>query len=110
MSAGLIAACVAVAFIALIAVGAARSSSLGEAEEDGLLRERLDQPIIWAEDTIEPALWCDIAQWQVVKDETCLYLAPDPGPGGYVQCRAWCRANGYGWLPIDGAGGPPVSR
>lgn len=62
--------------------------------------------------TIYPALWCDHGQWQVVRDEVCLFLpriGTDSnahyfvGKIGYWLCRAWCLLHGYGWLPLESA-------
>lgn len=61
---------------------------------------------------LEPALWCDHGQWQVVKDEACLHLPWGPRWIGdsrvwkvrrwqsYRRCRVWCVLHGYGWLPV----------
>lgn len=52
-----------------------------------------------------PELWCDHGHWQVVRDETCLYLPKRgshyiAGRLGYWLCRLWCLRRGYGWLPV----------
>jgi hypothetical protein len=59
---------------------------------------------------LDPQLWSDHGRWQVVRDETCLYL-PRIGTDskalyfdgrlsrvGYWLCRVWCLSHGYGSL------------
>lgn len=48
--------------------------------------------------TIDPALWCDHGHWQVVRDETALYVPSRRC--SWLKCRVWSLWHRYGWLPV----------